>query len=475
MQGKLAKEFKIDDRFAFRPVRDSNNVITDYRAMMDHQSVKEMLRPDTEIQNVFAHMESSYTDRKATIENDKQTVNILIHEQLDLLEAHPDEFVDILDPTLPYIDRYRQLPQPIREYIQDHALDGQFMVREDIIDKVFGYKQLDITQMKLFAGDGFITQRAKQIAGLVHYGTRETVGYGKNRIVLAMPAVVFGNMRSNVFQLLMRKIPMSYIYNKTIEGINEYSKYRRDNIERAKLVHLIETRNLNKETSQEALKVKRLDVRIERNRIHKMSEAGVDSLIVEDLNEAQIDGYWNRMKRTLFKGKYEEYGKLIPQSLQTLASWAFWTKGSAPYQASRQVVQMTDFIGRYVMIEHAMNVKGQEFKPALHDSLNAFVLFDESMIAALEALDVIGVTAFLSYYLRNTRSAKQMVQTSPTAVGISAMIQHATGVPTLGNINSSWLGGQFTPNLWQTDNLFDEANNLSAWEIGKDIKGYLIN
>ena len=68
-----------------------------------------------------------------------------------------------------------------------------------------------------------------------------------------------------------------------------------------------------------------------------------------------------------------------------------------------------------------------------------------------------------------------MVQTSPTAVGISAMIQHATGIPTLGNINSSWLGGQFAPNLWQTDNLFDEANNLTTWEIGKDVKGYLIN
>ena len=113
-----------------------------------------------------------------------------------------------------------------------------------------------------------------------------------------------------------------------------------------------------------------------------MNEAGLDSLIVEDINEAQIDGYWNRMKRTMFKGKYKKIGKLIPQELQTVASWAFWTKGSAPYQASRRVVQMTDFIGRYVMIEHAVNVKGQAFKPAMHDSLNAFVLFDESLIAA---------------------------------------------------------------------------------------------
>jgi len=474
-QGRLAKEFKINDTYGFRPVRDRNNVITDYRVMMDHQSTKEFLKPDLEIQNVLAHMESGYVDRKATIENDKETIDILIHEQEELLDVHPDQFVDILDPDGPYIDRYRKLPRAIRNYIQDFAEDGKFMVRHDIIDKVFGYKQMDISQLKLFDGDTWLHQRAKQVAGLAHYGIRQTVAYGKNRIVLAMPKVVFGNMFSNVNQLLMRKIPFSYIVNKTIEGINEYSKYKRDSEELAKLEHLMDTKKLDKETSPEGIKAQRLRVRLERNKIHKMNEAGLDSLIVEDINEAQVDGYWNRMKRTMFKGKYKKIGKLIPQELQTVASWAFWTKGSAPYQASRRVVQMTDFIGRYVMIEHAVNIKGQAFKPAMHDSLNAFVLFDESLIAVLEALDAIGLTAFLSYYLRNTRSAKQMIQNSPSSVAMSAAVQHITGIPTLGNINSSWLGGNFTPNMWQTPNLFDEANNVTTFEAADDLKGMLFN
>jgi hypothetical protein len=474
-QGRLAKEFKINDEYGFRPVRDKNNVITDYRVMMDHQSTKELLKPDLEIQNVLAHMESGYVDRKATIENDKETIDILIYEQEELLDVHPDQFVDILDPDGPYIDRYRKLPRAIRNYIQDFAENGKFMVRHDIIDKVFGYKQMDITQLKIFDGDTWIQQRAKQVAGLAHYGIRQTVAYGKNRIVLAMPKVVFGNMFSNVNQLLMRKIPFSYIVNKTIEGINEYSKYSRDSKELAKLEHLMDTKKLDKETSPEGVKAKRLRVRLKRNKIHKMNEAGLDSLIVEDINEAQIDGYWNRMKRTMFKGKYQKFGKLIPEELQTVSSWAFWTKGSAPYQASRQFVQMTDFIGRYVMIEHAVNVKGQAFKPAMHDALNAFVLFDESLIASLEALDAVGLTAFLSYYLRNTRSARQMIQNSPSSVAMSAAVQHITGIPTLGNINSSWLGGNFAPNMWQTPNLFDEANNVTTFEATDDLRGALFN
>ena len=165
-------------------------------------------------------------------------------------------------------------------------------------------------------------------------------------------------------------------------------------------------------------------------------------------------------------------GQKIPESLQTAASWMFWTKGSAPYRAARQGVQMTDFLGRYVMMEHSQNIHGQSFKESMHDALDAFVLFDESMIAALEAVDAVGATAFLSYWLRNQRAARKLLKTSPTAVGLSALVQEATGIPTLGNINSAWVGGDFAPNVFQTYNLFDEANNVTAYEVAKDLKGF---
>ena len=144
------------------------------------------------------------------------------------------------------------------------------------------------------------------------------------------------------------------------------------------------------------------------------------------------------------------------------------TKGSPPLQGAQKTVQLTDFMGRYVMMEHDQHILGKSFNTAMHDALDAFVLFDEAMIPLLEALDVVGATAFLSYYLRNTRAARNLVQTSPTAVGISAVVQHATGIPTLANINSAWLGGDFAPNAFQTFNLVDEADNLTAFETVAD-------
>jgi hypothetical protein len=468
-QDRDAEDTQWNDSLKLRPVFDDANNITDYRVMMDHETMKELLRPDLEIQNVFAHMRSAAVDRKNTIESDKKTVELLVYEQMDMMEAHPNlKWVDIMDPESPYIDRFRKLPRDVRELIKSYAVNGEFLVREDIIDKVFGYRAFDLSQLKLLQAEDTKTKRlTKRIVGLTHHVVKQTVGYGKNRVVIAMPQVVIGNMMSNIYQLLMRKIPISYIFHKIYEGISEYNKYSKDTHERIRLKHKIRAKGLDKKNSEEALKVARLDDRIEGNLIHRMSLAGVNSLIVEDINDAQTDGYFNKLRKVIpvsYPGA-KKYIDKIPSQVGDIASFLFMTKNSKPYQISRHVVQMTDFLGRYVMIEHATKVKGQEFKSAMHEALTAFVLFDEALLPALEAIDAIGATSFLSYYLRNARASKQLVQASPTSVALSAMLQHATGIPTLGNVNSSWIGGKFSPNYLQADDLFDEANNITLFDI----------
>ena len=105
-----------NDSLSMRPLRDQNGTITDYRVMMDHQTTEAILQPQLEIQHVFAHMNSAAIDRENTIESDKKTVELLVHEQIEMMPAFPEmKWVDIMDPTGPYIDRYRKLPQAVRE------------------------------------------------------------------------------------------------------------------------------------------------------------------------------------------------------------------------------------------------------------------------------------------------------------------------------------------------------------------------
>ena len=167
-EDKKAKASKVKENPKLRltPIMDENQNITDFRVMMNHEDTKEILRPDLEAQNVFAHMNSGYVDRANTIESDKRTIDILIHEQQDLYKSHKHLFVDLLDPNEKHVERYRKLPRPVREYIKRYAVGNQFMVREDIIDKVFGYKVADITQLKALQKPELA--RVKLIAGILH-------------------------------------------------------------------------------------------------------------------------------------------------------------------------------------------------------------------------------------------------------------------------------------------------------------------
>jgi hypothetical protein len=461
-----------DDTLSMRPLRDQAGNITDYRVMMNHADVEQIIRPDLEIDRVFAHMRSSAVDRRETIESDKKTVELLVYEQLDMMKANPDiAWINIMDPNSPYIDRFRKLPKAVREHMKEYAVGGQFFIREDIIDKVFGYKSFDLSELKMLQDDNTKSKRIiKRVAGITHHTIKQTVGYGKNRVVIAMPKVVIGNMMSNIYQLMMRKIPLDYIFHKIYEGVHEYNKYRIDTERRVKVKHEIDSQNLDKLTSPEAVEVRELDDRIKGNLIHKMSKAGLNSLIVEDINDAQTDGWLNKLKKTIPYSfpTAQKYLDKVPSELGDLAAFVFMTKGSKPYQVARHVVQMTDFLARYVMIEHGTKVKGRPFNDVMHESLDGFVVFDEALVPALEALEAVGATSFLSYYLRNARSSRKLAASSPTGVALAAAVQHTTGISALGNVNSSWLAGRFSPNMLQTDDLFDEANNVTLFDIVKN-------
>ena len=465
IQKQKAKVFKKEKDLRVRPLRDQKFVITDYRVMINHENMKHLLRPDMEVQNVFAHMHSGYIDRKNTIDSDKAVVDLLVHEQSDMAKSHKNKFIDFLkDPA--YVDRLRKLPREVREYMESFAVNGSFLVREDIVDKVFGYKVWDFSQFKFLQTKSM--GRIKRYAGVFHYTLRQIVGYGKDRIVVAMPKVVFGNMASNIYQLSMRNIPLSFTIEKIFEGISEYNKYQTDSDKLKEVTHAIESKNLPA-SSTEAKDAIRLQARLEANKIHKMSKAGLNSLIVEDVNMATSDGYFNRIHNSLKRDKrFQALAASTPKTLGTVATTMFMTKTSVPYQLSRKAVQLTDFLGRYVMIEHATKVKNQDFNTAMHEALTAFVLFDETLTPALEALDALGATSFISYFLRNQRAARRLVQTNPTGVGVAAAVQYATGIQTLGNVNSAWLTGDVFPNVLQLDDLFDEANNVTGLDLIRD-------
>jgi hypothetical protein len=342
------------------------------------------------------------------------------------------------------------------------------MVREEIINKVFGFQAKSFSNLAFFQKDS--RARSKWIARMSQHMVESVVSYGVDRIVVATTSVIANNLISNNFQLMMRKISPVYIAVKTLEGFTEYRAYQKD-ADRLRLLNKeIKAKSLPRNSSEfkEALATRK---RMEQNKIHRMSAAGVNSIIVEDLNDAKTKGYFDRAQKLLQSDKVTRYtDNIAVNTLGAIAKTAFMTKTSAPYRISRKVVALSDFLARYVMIEHAMEKKGQDFDSAMFEAIDAFVLFDENLSPWLDSLSSVAGVLFASYFLRNQRAARKLIKAEPTAVATSAGIQYATDIPTLANIDSSIYMGELLPSNLQPISILEIATDASGLQaVGIDL------
>ena len=444
-----------------RPLRNDQGDIVDFRVMMNHGTKKKLLRPDLEFQNVFANMQSTLIGRVNTVSVDKAVVDSLVWEQDNIMPNNPDlPFINILDKDSPFREQYLRLPREIREYMDKYTINGKFMINADQIDQVFGYSAPTVTNLKWVKKSPTVLKYAR----LTEYMTRQIVSYAKDRIVIATPAVVARNILSNTVNLAIRKIPFTYIAKKYIEGYSEYRRYTKDITEANALKARIEAYNLPP-TSAEAKQYANLVNAVMANKMHTYSKLGLNSLIVEDVNTAATDGYLRRLQKWTKDTSVGNLAKKLPTSVQEAGKTLIVSKSSAVYRGLQHVVQLSDFLARYVMIEHAVNVKKQPQNVAIMEAIEAFVLFDENLTPALYALDSTGITIFTAYAMRNMRAVKSLVKEHPQTAAIAIAGDSILGID---GMAANILQGPI-PSMFNHANIIDKATELTGYEIVSDL------
>ena len=443
-----------------RPLRNDQGEIVDYRVMMNHTTKNKLLRPDLEFQNVFANMQSTLIGRVNTVSVDKAVVDSLVWEQDNIMPDNPDlPFINILDKDSPFREQYLRLPREIREYMDKYTINGKFMINADQIDQIFGYSAPTVTNLKWVKKSPTVLKYAR----LAEYMTRQIVSYAKDRIVIATPAVVARNILSNTVNLAIRKIPFTYIAKKYIEGYSEYRRYTKDLTEANALKARIEAYNLPP-TSAEAKQYANLVNAVMANKMHTYSKLGLNSLIVEDVNTAATDGYLRRAQKQLKDTSVGKFVQKMPTSVQEAGKILIVSKSSSVYRGLQHVVQLSDFLARYVMIEHATNVKGQPQNVAVMEAIEAFVLFDENLTPALYALDSTGITIFTAYAMRNVRAVKSLVKEHPLPAITAIAGDSILGID---GMSANLLHGPL-PSMFNQANIIDKATELTGLEILSD-------
>ena len=447
-----------------RPLENNQGAIVDFRVIMNHDRKKKLLRPDLEFQNVFANMQSTLVGRVNTVTVDKAVVDSLVWEQINIMPTNKDlPFINILDEDSPFYEQYLRLPREIREYMDKYTINVEgkpsFMINADQIDQVFGYSAPTITNLKWVKKNPAVLKHAR----LAEYMLRQIVSYAKDRIVIATPAVVARNILSNTVNLSIRKIPFSYITNKYIEGYTEYRRYTKDlneaNVLKAKI-------NANKlpSNSIESKQYVRLVQAITANKIHGYSLLGLNSLVVEDVNTAATGGYVNRGLKFLEGTSAGKFIDKVPTPIKALSKELLVAKSSVIYRGLQHVVQLSDFLARYVMIEYAVNIQKQPRNTAVTEAIEAFVLFDENLTPALHALDSTGALIFTAYALRNVRAVKALVKKHPGATTLAAGGDILFGVDEL---SANILMGP-VPRMFNYGDIIDVTADVTAFRIFSD-------
>jgi len=443
-----------------RPLENDQGAIVDFRVIMNHDRKKKLLRPDLEFQNVFANMQSTLVGRVNTVSVDKAVVDSLVWEQINIMPTNKDlPFIDILDEDSPFYEQYLRLPREIREYMDKYTINGKFMVNADQIDQVFGYSAPTITNLKWVKRNPAVLKHAR----LAEYMLRQIVSYAKDRIVIATPAVVARNILSNTVNLTIRKIPFSYITNKYIEGYTEYRRYTKDLNEANVLKAKIDANKLSA-NSPESKQYVRLVQAVTANKIHGYSLLGLNSLIVEDVNTAATGGYVNRGLKFLEGTSAGKFLDNVPTSIKGVSKELIVAKSSVIYRGLQHVVQLSDFLARYVMIEYAVNVQKQPRNTAVMEAIEAFVLFDENLTPALHALDSTGALIFTAYALRNVRAVKALVKKHPGTTTLAAGGDILFGVD---EISANILMGP-VPRMFNYGDIIDVTADVTAFRIFSD-------
>ena len=335
---------------------------------------------------------------------------------------------------------------------------NNFMVREDMIDDVIGHRRASIVDS--YTGQSRLspeTQRAireltRKVFGdkafvKLYRGERflmNTVATARNWIVVRSLTVMRDNLLSNIFQLLVRGVPIASMVTEIpqlLKEIETYNGYRRTltkleaDLQAAKGSSHYNQYQINKINND----IKATREALESQSIYPLIAAGEYNTIA-DIGDTEDD-------LDLSMGRWGDYIErkvdMLPDNIKTAGKYLLITKDTALYRALEKGVQYGDFIAKALLYKHLTQRKGYTSTDALDVIRYEFVNYDMLAGRSREFLENIGVLWFYNFKLRTSRVAVSMLRNNPlhSLFFLNAPLIDGLGSPLTDNILSKIMSG----------------------------------
>ena len=432
---RLARNAHLDSsREALLAVYDDKGNVVAFERSIDPDQL-ERLKPST---NILA-MLGQWMGRQAE-EEMAQAVNFdavtKVHEMWVAGKHRKDEFVNVLDaksfgndPVLN--DALRILPADVIKHAESLFGTGRFMVRKDMLEDVFGYRDASIgdvwsgnsrwspkTQERVRKlAEMYLGDDAFRILVQGEERWKNLVKDAKTLIVVKSVIVPAANFVANIFQMLARGVPMSTIArglrDKTLE-VDFYVKTHVEQMELAVQLMALGSKDTNQRQKLEA-RIQAIEDSWKRLSIWPLLAAGEFGSIT--------DAGIGRDEILLSEGKLQAYieskTEKLPPALQRAGKWALITKDTALFQGLQKSMEYSDFLAKAIMYEHHL-AKGKTKAEALGEITDEFVNYDRHPGRIRGYVEDLGLAWFYNYKLRIAKTAFSMFRKDPLRVALLA-------------------------------------------------------
>ena len=432
---RLAKNAHLDSsREALLAVYNDEGRVIAFERSIDPEQLKR-LKPST---NILA-MLGQWMGRQAE-EEMAQAVNFdavaKVHEMWRTGKHRKGEFVNVLDPKSygndPVLkDALRILPADVIKHAESLFGTGRFMVRKDMLEDVFGYRDASIgdvwtgnsrwspkTQERVRKlAEMYLGEDAFRILVQGEERWKNLVKDAKTLIVVKSVIVPAANLVANIFQMLAHGVPMSSIVrglrDKTLE-VDFYVKTHVEQMDLAVQLMALGSKDTNQRQKLEA-RIQAIEDSWKRLSIWPLLAAGEFGSI----SDAGI----SRDDILLSEGKLQAYieakTEKLPPALQRAGKWALITKDTALFQGLQKSMEYGDFLAKAIMYDHRLT-KGKTEAEALGEITDMFVNYDRHPGRIRGAVEDLGFAWFYNYKLRIAKTAFWMIRNDPLRVALLA-------------------------------------------------------
>lgn len=451
------------DKTYMTPLMNANGEVANYRYLMQGSTKDDVLKRDNRFENLLGTLAGNTFDKVESPVQNRKAVQALNHQyKLEFAEI-PESYMKVgptsTDPELREI--YRLLPDSTKEAIQDIWGTEGMMVRVDLLDHMFGYRKLSIAdafttkkeerhflqkmlvEMSTYAFDAKAPLRIRQAEDVWQAVVQAT----KSNLVVRSWSTMSGNLRSNWSQLVLMGMTPAAIFKHHRVALKGAWAYKKDSEELFALNQQLESRYFAPGNTEAKVKdrIAQLENAIARNPVKPLIDAGLMPTIVEDVAaDEDMHSYKSMMAERL-----TELTDSVNPNVTKVAKWLLMTEDSTPYKFMSYATQISDFLSRYTLYQHATT---RAKNPLAHEEAvqlasDAFINYDLPTHRKMQYANDTGLIFFTKYYVRIQRMIVRLYKEHPGRV----MLMLA---------GEAWLGSQ--PTVLDSSMLVRFSNPLNA-------------